>query len=250
MPHCPVIGVRLVQDGTGTLRVPRRVNQPAIAAAVFADLLADRDRETVAALLLTTSHKPLGLHIVAVGTLDAAPVHPREVFKAAILANAASLIIAHNHPSGDPMPSRADHEMLRRLAKAGALLGIQVLDYLIVGAGLPIGARRQLAACQGRRNRHRRSRPHHTSDRGLICNRGAPRAVLIIAALSPFIAPALDSRFGRRKRPPRYGQRFPVAGPISKGASPAPLAPAGCPQGNSEAFLGPSAYAQPSSMGR
>ena len=138
MPDCPVIGVRLVQDGTGTLRVSRRVNQPAIAAAVFTDLLADRDRETVAALLLTTSHKPLGLHIVSVGTLDAAPVHPREVFKAAILANAANLLIAHNHPSGDPTPSRADHEMLRRLARAGALLGIRILDYIIVGVGLSL----------------------------------------------------------------------------------------------------------------
>jgi DNA repair protein RadC len=135
MPHCPVIGVRLVQDGTGPLRVPRRVNQPAIAAAAFADLLADCDRETVATLLLATNHRPLGLHIVTVGTLDSAPVHPREVFNAAILANAANLIIAHNHPSGDPTPSRADHEMLRRLAGAGALLGIRVVDYIIVGVG-------------------------------------------------------------------------------------------------------------------
>jgi DNA repair protein RadC len=57
------------------------------------------------------------------------------VFKAAVLANAASLIIAHNHPSGDPTPSWADHEMLHRLAGAGALLGIRVLDYIIVGTG-------------------------------------------------------------------------------------------------------------------
>ena len=135
MPHCPVIGVRLVQDAMTPLPVPSRVNRPAIAAAVFAKLLADRGRETVAALLLATSHRPLGLHIVSVGTLDAAPVHPREVFKAAVLANAANLIIAHNHPSGDPTPSRADHEMLRRLARAGALLGIRGLDYIIVGAG-------------------------------------------------------------------------------------------------------------------
>ena len=62
-------------------------------------------------------------------------MHPREVFKAAVLANAASLIIAHDHPSGDPTPSRADQEMLRRLARVGALLGIRVLDYIIVGAG-------------------------------------------------------------------------------------------------------------------
>jgi DNA repair protein RadC len=124
MPDCPAVGVRLVQDGTAPLPLPSRVSRPAIAAAAFARLLATRDRETVAALLLATSHRPLGLHIVSMGTLDCAPVHPREVFKAAILANAASLIIADNHPSGDPAPTRADHEMLRRLAKAGALLGI------------------------------------------------------------------------------------------------------------------------------
>ena len=62
-------------------------------------------------------------------------MHPREVFKAAVLANAASLIIAHDHPSGDPTPSRADHEMLRRLVGAGALLGIRVLDYIMVDTG-------------------------------------------------------------------------------------------------------------------
>ena len=147
MTACPLVTIRLVREDAPPFDVSGRVTDSRATVRAFTELLANRDRETVAALLLTTSHKPLGLHIVAVGTLDAAPVHPREVFKAAILANAASLIIAHNHPSGDPMPSRADHEMLRRLAKAGALLGIQVLDYLIVGAGLPIGARRQLAAC-------------------------------------------------------------------------------------------------------
>jgi DNA repair protein RadC len=131
----PVIGVRLVRDGAAPLPVARCVNQPAVAAAAFAKLLADRDRETVAALLLATNHRPLGIHVVSVGTLDSAPVHPREVFKAAVLANAASLIIAHNHPSGDPTPSRADHQILHRLARAGALLGIPVLDYIIVGAG-------------------------------------------------------------------------------------------------------------------
>jgi len=135
MLNFPVIDVRLVQDGTAPLPAPRCVNRPSIAAAVFAELPADRDRETVAGLLLATSHRPLRLYIVSVGTLDSAPLHPRDVFKAAILANAANLIIAHNHPSGDPTPSRADHEMLRRLARTGAFLGIRVLDYIIVGVG-------------------------------------------------------------------------------------------------------------------
>jgi len=180
-----VIGVRLVQDGTETHRVPRRVNRPAIAAAVFAELHADRDRETVATLLLATSRRPLGLHIVSVGALDAAPVHPREVFKAAVLANAASLIIAHNHPSGDLAPSRADHEMLRWLAGAGALpaSGFSTTSSWARACLLERAGR---AACQGRQGQHRRRQPHRPSNQVLICNRGVrPRARLIFAALSP-----------------------------------------------------------------
>ncbi|KKK59891.1 hypothetical protein LCGC14_3029820, partial [marine sediment metagenome] len=72
---------------------------------------------------------------VAVGTLNAAIVHPREIFKIAIKANAAGLIVAHNHPSGDTNPSREDIALTRRLAEAGRILGIQFIDHIIIGDG-------------------------------------------------------------------------------------------------------------------
>ncbi len=72
---------------------------------------------------------------MSVGSLDSAVVHPREVFKPAILSNAAALIFGHNHPSGDPAPSSEDRAMTARLVECGKLLGIQVLDHIIVGDG-------------------------------------------------------------------------------------------------------------------
>ena len=69
---------------------------------------------------------------MSVGTLDASLVHPRDVFKAACLSNAAGLIVAHNHPSGDPTPSSEDRALGARLRQAGELLGVQLLDFLIV----------------------------------------------------------------------------------------------------------------------
>ncbi|MEW9673574.1 RadC family protein [Ammoniphilus sp. 3BR4] len=74
-----------------------------------------------------------GVEKVSVGSLNSAIVDPREVFKAAILHNAASIIVGHNHPSGDPTPSREDLSVTNRLVEAGKILGIEVLDHLILG---------------------------------------------------------------------------------------------------------------------
>ena len=84
------------------------------------------------ALHFTIKHKLIGVHVVSVGTLDASLVHPREVFSAAFLSTAAAVIIAHNHPSGDPTPSGDDRKLADRLQQAGELLGVQLLDFLIV----------------------------------------------------------------------------------------------------------------------
>ncbi len=73
------------------------------------------------------------IEIVSTGTLSSALVHPREIFKAAILSNAHAVILCHNHPSGDPAPSREDREITRRLVEAGMLMGIEVLDHVIIG---------------------------------------------------------------------------------------------------------------------
>src|SRR5690606_34740273 len=94
------------------------------------------DREHFVVLLLDTQNQIIGIHTVTVGTLDASLIHPREVFKSAILANAASIILAHNHPSGDPAPSAEDRSVTRLLTEAGVTIGIEVLDHVIVGDGL------------------------------------------------------------------------------------------------------------------
>jgi DNA repair protein RadC len=77
----------------------------------------------------------IGYYEVSRGTLDSTLVHPREVFKAAILANAAAIILTHNHPSGDPTPSPDDLALTQRLVQAGQIIGIDVLDHVIVGDG-------------------------------------------------------------------------------------------------------------------
>jgi len=77
----------------------------------------------------------IAVHELGRGTLDSCTVHPRDVFKAALLANAAGVIVAHNHPSGDPTPSPADIALCSRLRAAGTVVGIELLDFVILGDG-------------------------------------------------------------------------------------------------------------------
>jgi len=86
-------------------------------------------------LALDARNRPIGANTVSIGSVSASLVHPREVFKFAILANASSLILAHNHPSGDVSPSRDDIELTRRLVEGGTLIGIDVLDHLVLSDG-------------------------------------------------------------------------------------------------------------------
>ena len=92
-------------------------------------------KECFIALYLNTKNCLLREEIVSTGSLNANIIHPREVFKSAILESAAALIIAHNHPSGDPTPSKDDLELTERLIKVGRLVGIELLDHLIIGDG-------------------------------------------------------------------------------------------------------------------
>jgi DNA repair protein RadC len=85
--------------------------------------------------LLDRKNRVIGINTVAIGSLTASVVHPREVMKPAILSNAAAIILCHNHPSGDPQPSQEDRVLTQRLVEAGKLLGINVLDHLIIGDG-------------------------------------------------------------------------------------------------------------------
>ncbi|MGQ9699377.1 MAG: JAB domain-containing protein [Armatimonadota bacterium] len=127
------VGVKLVREGRAGYT--REISRPQDVYEVVRPLLEDRDREAVVVLLLDAKNRVNAAHVVAVGLLDSCPVHPREVFKAAVLANAASVIVAHNHPSGDATPSQEDRQLALRLRQAGDILGIPLLDFLVVGDG-------------------------------------------------------------------------------------------------------------------
>ena len=129
----PVFRVRLVRENPGALASRPEMDGPDAVAAVFAEHLKEADREHFVVMMLCVQNRLIGMHTVSVGTLNAALVSSREVFKAAILANAASVVVGHNHPSGDPTPSPEDLQVTRELRKAGELLDIPVLDHVIVG---------------------------------------------------------------------------------------------------------------------
>lgn len=97
--------------------------------------IGNLDREHFVAFHLDARNRVRSFETVAIGSMVAAIVHPREVFKGAILANAAGIILAHNHPSGDTGPSPEDIAITKRLHEAGRILGIDVLDHIIVGDG-------------------------------------------------------------------------------------------------------------------
>ncbi len=94
--------------------------------------IASADREVFVVLHLDTRNRVVAHETTSIGSQNASLVHPREVFKAAILKGATSIILAHNHPSGDPAPSKEDIDLTHRLAEAGGLMGIQVLDHVVV----------------------------------------------------------------------------------------------------------------------
>ncbi len=121
----------------GQVRNPGRpvISSPADVDRLLRGRIANLDRENFVVVLLNTKNEVIESPLVSVGTLSSALVHPQEVFKPAIRASAASVILAHNHPSGKVEPSREDREVTRRLVGAAEILGIEVLDHVIVGDG-------------------------------------------------------------------------------------------------------------------
>ena len=113
---------------------PRLVETAEAAAQLLRPALVDKKKEHFVALLLDSRHRLIRLSPIAVGSLSASLVHPRELFKEAITASAAAVIMAHNHPSGDPEPSEHDLVLTKRLVQAGRLLGIEVLDHMILAS--------------------------------------------------------------------------------------------------------------------
>lgn len=111
------------------------VEGPEGVARLLMPALRDLDREHFVAVLLTTKNQVIDVVTVAIGSLSASLVHPREVLKPAIQASAAALVVAHNHPTGNPEPSREDVEFTQRLQGCCELLGIRLLDHVIIGDG-------------------------------------------------------------------------------------------------------------------
>jgi DNA repair protein RadC len=110
------------------------VRAPRDVARMFMDEMKDYDREYFKAAFLNTKNQIIKVVTVSIGSLNASIVHPREILKPAIAASAASIVLVHNHPTGDPTPSREDVEFTRRFAKCGELIGIELLDHIIIGA--------------------------------------------------------------------------------------------------------------------
>ena len=114
-------------------RCVREVKCPDDVASLMIPEMNSLDREHFKAILLNTKNRVIKIVTVAIGSLNAALVHPREIFKAAVTASAASFIIVHNHPTGNPEPSREDGELTARFARCGDLMGIDLLDHVIIG---------------------------------------------------------------------------------------------------------------------
>lgn len=128
-----IVSIKLVREAS-IMYQNRTINSPNDALELIKPFLQDEDRETFLVVCLDTKNQPTALNIVSIGTLNSSLVHPREVYKIALLANSNGIIIAHNHPSGDPTPSQEDIEVTRRLIEAGGILGITVMDHVIVGS--------------------------------------------------------------------------------------------------------------------
>ena len=122
---------RVDRDGAGGGKTPVKV--PLDAVVVARARLKDKQKEYFLAILVDTRGQVIRTCDISIGSLDSSIVHPREVFKEAIAASAASVIFVHNHPSGDPAPSAEDIGLNKRLTEAGAILGISVLDHIIIG---------------------------------------------------------------------------------------------------------------------
>ena len=128
------LGRRVVESDTGETKTKIRGSADAIEYCRnhFSRLIREAKQEEFHVVTLNTKNVVINSHQVTVGTLDASLVHPREVFRRAIKDVSSSIILAHNHPSGDPTPSREDFAVTNRLEESGKLLGIDVLDHIVM----------------------------------------------------------------------------------------------------------------------
>ena len=130
----PIYRLKLVRERTARFS-SATIDTPKAAALFLCDLIGDRDREYFVALFLNAEALVIGAHVVAIGSLSGARLTPREVFKAGIHANAFSMVLGHNHPSGNVTPSPEDIRTTRHLMEAAVVLGIPIVDHVVVSTG-------------------------------------------------------------------------------------------------------------------
>ena len=132
MKNVQIISLKMVKEKALAYEYDKQINCTEIAANIFKSFIGDESQEVLAMVTLDTKNKVTGLFEVHRGALSKSLVSPKEVAKRALLANAASVIIAHNHPSGNLQPSDADRAVTERLREAGELLGINLVDHIII----------------------------------------------------------------------------------------------------------------------
>ena len=126
-----VVSVRLVRDAP--VLSQRKIEKPEDAIAVVGEVLSEMDREVVCVINLKADGTPINCNFVSMGAVNQAMAEPREIFKSAILSNAVSMIMVHNHPSGNLEPSKMDTIMTDRILKLSHMAGIPLVDHVIVG---------------------------------------------------------------------------------------------------------------------
>lgn len=126
-----IVSLRMVKEPSLMEQYPK-ITSPSDVISMLQELIGNSDREHFGVICMDTKNQPTYINIVSIGTLNSSLVHPREVFKAAIISNSASIIVFHNHPSGNTSPSDTDIEMTKRLMEVGSLIGIELLDHIIV----------------------------------------------------------------------------------------------------------------------
>ena len=127
-----LVSVKLVREKSISY-LQNVISKPHQIAKIFSDLINDSDKEQFVICCLNTKNQPTNISVISIGCLDCTLVHPREVFKVAILSNASAIILGHNHPSGNVEPSVDDKNMTKRICEVGKIHGIKVIDHIIVG---------------------------------------------------------------------------------------------------------------------
>lgn len=126
-----VVSIKMVKESSVKYE-SRTISNPSDIYLLVKGFLEGFDREKLLVICLNTKNQPINISTVSIGTLNTSLVHPREVFKTAILSNSSKIALAHNHPSGDITPSKEDEFVTKRIQQAGVILGIELIDHLIV----------------------------------------------------------------------------------------------------------------------